>query len=49
MGNYGYLGIGIVLGIAMSIYFCMSREEKIEKEIAINKKIFSTKLLDTAL
>ena len=27
----------------------MSREEKIEKEIAINKKIFSTKLLDTAL
>ena len=49
MGNYGYLGIGIVLGIAMSIYFCMSREEKIEKEIKINKKIFSTKLLDTAL
>lgn len=49
MGNYGYLGIGIVLGIAISVYICMNREEKIEKEIEINKKIFSTKLLDTAL
>ena len=48
MGNYGYLGIGILLGIAVSIYIYMSREEKIEQEIAINKKIFSTKLLDTA-
>lgn len=49
MGNYGYLGIGILLGIAVSVYIYVSREEKIEKEIAINKKIFSTKLLDAAL
>lgn len=49
MGSYGYLAVGIVLGIAISIYVYMSREERIEKEIEINKKIFSTKLLDIAL
>ena len=49
MGNYEYLGIGLLLGIAISVYFYMSREERIEKEMEINKKIFSTKLLDRAL
>lgn len=49
MGSYGYFAVGIVLGIAISIYVYMSREERIEKEIEINKKIFSTKLLDIAL
>lgn len=49
MGNYGYLIVGLVLGIATSIYFYVNREEKIEKEIELNKKIFSTKLLDSAL
>lgn len=49
MGNYGYLLVGLVLGIATSIYFYVNREEKIEKEIELNKKIFSTKLLDSAL
>ena len=49
MTNYGYLFMGLVLGIALSIYFYINREEKIEKEIELNKKIFSTKLLDSAL
>ena len=49
MTNYGYLFVGLVLGIALSIYFYINREEKIEKEIELNKKIFSTKLLDSAL
>lgn len=49
MGNYGYLIVGLVLGIATPIYFYVNREEKIEKEIELNKKIFSTKLLDSAL
>lgn len=49
MSNYGYLIVGLVLGIATSIYFYVNREEKIEKEIELNKKIFSTKLLDSAL
>lgn len=49
MGNYGYLLVGLVLGIATSIYFYVNREEKIEKEIELNKKIFSTELLDSAL
>ena len=49
MSNYGYLIVGLVLGIAASIYFYVNREEKIEKEIELNKKIFSTKLLDSEL
>ncbi len=49
MGNYTYLAIGILLGIAISVYVYMSREERIEKEIQMSKRIFSTKLLDSAL
>ena len=47
--QYIYLGIGIVLGIAISIYFFASREEKIETKIKSNQKIYSTDKLDITM
>lgn len=49
MGIYTYFFLGIVLGLAIGVYFFVDREEKIQKEIAIQQKIFSTKKLDAAL
>ena len=47
--QYIYLGLGIVLGIAISIYFFASREEKIETKIKSNQKIYSTEKLDITM
>lgn len=47
--QYVYLGLGIVLGIATSIYFFVSREEKIETKIKSNQKIYSTEKLDITM
>ena len=47
--KYTYLVLGIILGIALAIYFFMDREEKIEKEIKVNKKIYSTEKLDITM
>ena len=47
--QYIYLGLGIVLGIAISIYFFASREEKIETKIKSNQKTYSTKKLDITM
>lgn len=49
MGKYAYLLLGIVLGISCAIYFYESRQEKIEKIINQNKKIFSTEKLDITM
>ena len=49
LGIYTYFGLGIVLGLAIGVYFYADREEKIQKEIALQQKIFSTKKLDKAL
>ena len=49
MAVYQYFILGIVLGIAISLYVFATREEKIEKEIFINKRLFSSKNLDKAL
>ncbi len=49
MGTYQYLLLGAILGIAISLYIFASREEKIEKEIRINKRLFSSKHLDNSL
>ena len=38
MNEYIYLCLGIVLGIAISLYYFASREEKIVKKINANKK-----------
>lgn len=49
MSEYHYLILGIILGVAISLYVFASREEKIQKEIVINQKLFSTKKLNVAL
>lgn len=49
MSEYHYLILGIILGIGISLYIFASREEKINKEIILNQKLFSTKKLNIAL
>ena len=49
MGNIHYFILGAIFGIAVSLYVFASREEKIEKEIFINRRLFSSKHLDTSL
>lgn len=49
MGIYTYFVLGIVLGLAIGVYYIADREEKIQKEIEIQQRIFSTKKLDMAL
>ena len=49
MNIYTYFILGIVLGLAIGVYYIADREEKIQKEIKLQQKIFSTKKLDTAL
>lgn len=49
MTVYHYFILGIILGIAISLYVFATREEKIQKEIIINQKLFSTKKLNKAL
>lgn len=49
MEIYTYFVLGIILGLAISVYYIVDREEKIQREIAIQQRIFSTKKLDTAL
>jgi len=46
MNEYIYLCLGIVLGMALAVYYFASREEKIVKKISANKKIYSTEKLD---
>ena len=45
MSEYHYLILGVILGIGISLYVFASREEKINKEIRLNQKLFSTKKL----
>ena len=48
MEKYIYFIAGIIFGIAVSVYLFISREEKIEKTIINDQKIYSTeKLNDT--
>lgn len=49
MNQYIYFALGIVLGISLSVYYFMNREEKIESQIELDQKIYSTKRLDTAM
>ncbi len=49
MGNLAYFGLGILLGLGISIYFIVSREERIEKKIAMNQKMYSTEKLDKTM
>ena len=49
MNQYTYSILGIVLGISLAVYYFMNREEKIEKRIKFDQKIYSTKQLDTTM
>ena len=47
--KYIYLILGVILGAAIVIYWWANREEKIESEIKMNQKVFSTSKLDTTM
>jgi len=47
--KYIYLILGVILGAAIVIYWWANREEKIEREIKNNQKVFSTLKLDTTM
>ena len=49
MEKYIYFIIGIVFGIAVSVYFFIIREEKIEKTIINDQKIYSTEKLNITM
>lgn len=47
--KYIYLFLGVLLGIGMAVYYFADREEKIEKKIKINQKMYSTEKLDKTM
>lgn len=49
MNQHTYFALGIVLGISLAVYYFMNREEKIESQIKLDQKIYSTKLLDITM
>lgn len=49
MNQYTYFALGILLGIGLTVFYFMNREEKIEKQIELDQKIYSTNKLDTTM
>lgn len=49
MNQYIFFVLGIILGIAIAMYFWTDREEKIEKETQFNQKIYSTEKLNMTM
>ena len=49
MEKFIYLILGVILGIAIEMYYMAKREEKIEKTIKSNQKMYSTEKLDTTM
>ena len=49
MDQYTYFILGIILGLSIAVYFFLNREEKIEKTIKLNQKIFFCFLLDNTM
>ena len=49
MNQYTYFALGILLGIGLAVFYFMNREEKIEKQIEMDQKIYSTKKLDITM
>ena len=47
--KYIYLFLGLILGLLIAIYYFISREEKIERKIIINQKMYSTEKLDKTM
>lgn len=49
MNQYTYFILGILFGVAIAVYFGASREEKIERRIKRDQKLFSTEKLDKTM
>ena len=49
MSNLAYFGLGILLGLGISIYYMVSREEKIEKRMILSRQIYTTKKLNQTM
>ena len=49
MNEYTYFILGILLGLGISLYFFARREEKIEKQIVTDQKVYSTTKLDATM
>ena len=49
MNQYAYFSLGILLGLAIAIYFWVDREEIIERRIKRDQKLFSTEKLDKTM
>ena len=49
MNQYLYFILGILLGLGVAIYFWADREEKIERRIKRDQKLFSTEKLDKTM
>lgn len=49
MNQYIYFVLGIIMGLSIAVYFFVSREEKIEKTILYNQKVFSSDKLDNTM
>lgn len=49
MEKYMFLGLGAILGIAISMYVYGSKKERLVKRIENDREYFSTKRLDDAL
>ena len=49
MEQYYWFILGTILGLAIAVYFFVSREERIETSIKLNQKVFSSKKLDNAM
>ena len=45
MEQYYWFILGTIFGLAIAVYFFVSREEKIEKSIKLNQKVFMQDLL----
>ena len=49
MNQYTYFALGMILGISLAVYYFMNREEKIEKRLKLDQKMYSTKKLDITM
>ena len=49
MEIYIYFALGIILGMAIAVYFFADRAEKAYRKMSLDKRIYSTKKLDTTM
>lgn len=49
MEQYIYFILGIILGLSIALYIYADRKEKLQKQLDMDKRLFSTEKLDRAL